>query len=132
MSVLDSRILARITVAMTFGLALGLGSLGRASAHASYVHSDPAANAQLDAAPTSLHVWFVEAPDPARSSLTLFDAKRQPVVGAAATPEPGDNTELSVPLSLPGPGVYTVFWQTVSAVDGDAAHGYFAFSVGPL
>ncbi len=122
----------RLLLAPLLAAGLFMGMLAQASAHSSYQRSDPAPDSVLDTPPAQLHVWFVEAPDPKQSTLTVYDASHQPVGSAAATPDPSDSTELTLPLALPGPGVYTVLWQTVSAVDGDSAHGFFSFAVGPL
>src|SRR5437868_6058178 len=98
-----SRSIARAALAALCAGGLLAGAFAHVSAHASYQRSDPAANSTLDAPPSALHVWLVEAPDPKQSSLTIYDATRQPLGSGAATPDAADTTELSLPLSLPGP-----------------------------
>jgi methionine-rich copper-binding protein CopC len=105
-----------------------IGTSSAASAHANYMRSDPAPNAHLGASPTRVLVGFTEPFVPSTSGLTLLDAGGQQVAADARTT--GDPTELALPVPALADGVYTVLWQTVSAADGDAAHGYFAFIVG--
>lgn len=99
-----------------------------ALAHANYVRSDPPPNAQLATPPTRVVVGFSEKVQLSSSSLTLLDDSGRAVAsGAQPTSDP---TELQLPVSNLTDGVYTVAWQTVSAEDGDAARGYFAFELG--
>ncbi len=78
--------------------------------------------------PDRIHVWFSERPDPGKSDLVLLRGDGSVVTsGARATSDP---TELSLPVAALDDGTYTVAWHTVSAEDGDAASGYFAFAVG--
>ncbi|HEY3111623.1 MAG TPA: copper resistance CopC family protein, partial [Chloroflexota bacterium] len=103
---------------------------GRAEAHANLVRSQPAAGAVLEAAPGELRLWFSEQPEVGYSEVRLFDRSGQPVgrLGAArAGAEPG---LLVVPLEAPPPGVYTVAWRALSAVDGHVTAGAFAFALG--
>ncbi len=109
--------------------ALAAGSAS-VSAHALLASSDPAANAILATAPTSVTLRFTEQPDLRLSSVQVLDASGAshasgPVVAGA----PGSDT-LTVPLGALAEGVYTVAWRTVSAADGHATAGSFAFSVG--
>ncbi|HVA84843.1 MAG TPA: CopD family protein, partial [Candidatus Saccharimonadales bacterium] len=67
---------------------------------------------------------------PRLSSIKVLDSS-----GAAQTSGPtaavaGQPLELRVPLKPLANGVYTVAWQTVSAVDGHLALGSYAFGVG--
>lgn len=105
----------------------------RLYAHAEYDHSEPAADAVVDTAPTQVRIWFtqeifrrkgansieVEGPDGSRvdqNDLTIDD---------------DDRTLVSVSLSpsLPA-GVYTVHWSATSSEDGHEAKGEFTFTVG--
>jgi len=109
-------------------VALTIGTSSAASAHANYMRSDPAPNAHLAASPARVVVGFSEPFVVSSSSLTLLDSRGQQVAADARTT--GDPTELALPVPALADGVYTVAWQTVSAADGDAARGYFAFLVG--
>ena len=112
------------------GLVLGTTNLlgSAAFAHANYASSSPAANARLAAPPDKIAVAFSEAADPKQSGLELIAADGRSVT-SGGTPLGADQLVLPVPALSDGP--YTVLWHTVSAVDGDAAHGFFVFQVGP-
>jgi methionine-rich copper-binding protein CopC len=103
---------------------------GAASAHANYAKSDPAPNSRLAASPPTISVDFSEAFVPAKSGLEVLaaDGRRAASGGAPATDPARMTLALSKPLAN---GTYAVAWHTVSAADGDPAHGYFAFSIGP-
>ncbi|HYK97158.1 MAG TPA: copper resistance protein CopC [Candidatus Acidoferrales bacterium] len=104
------------------------GLLGSAAvAHANYMDSSPKANERLSASPAKITVKFSEAYDPKQSGLELVASDGHSVV-AGGTPQTVDELALSVPPL--GDGPYTVLWHTVSAVDGDAAKGFFAFMIG--
>jgi copper transport protein len=109
-------------------VSITIGASSAARAHANYMRSDPAPNAHLVASPARVLVGFSEPFVVASSGLTLLDAGGQQVAADARTTD--DPTELALPLPPLPDGGYTVAWQTVSAADGDAAHGYFAFIVG--
>src|SRR5437763_13273283 len=121
---------ARLALAGVAALAWLLAASAGAWAHANYARSDPAPNAVLDAAPSRVRAWFSEPPRPADSALAVYDAARQAVTSGPTAADPSDPLALSVPLKPLASGVYTVAWHTVSAADGDAASGFFAFAVG--
>lgn len=121
------RRLAAPTLAAIVVLTVAQG--GAAIAHANYFRSSPAPNARLDRAPDRVLIGFSEAPDPKQSGIDLLAQDGRTVAsGAQATSDP---TELALSLPALDPSTYLVAWHTVSAVDGDPAHGYFAFAVGP-
>lgn len=109
-------------------MTITIGAGGAAAAHANYLRSDPAPNAHLDTPPARVLVGFSEKVKVASSGLTVLDAAGHEL--AAQAQPTADPTELVLPLPALSDGVYTVAWQTVSAEDGDAAKGYFAFEVG--
>lgn len=107
---------------------LTIGPSGAAGAHANFMRSDPAPNAHLATPPTRVLVGFTETVQVASSGLALLDRDgRELATQAQPTSDP---TELVLPLPAISVGVYAVAWHTVSAEDGDAAKGYFAFEVG--
>jgi methionine-rich copper-binding protein CopC len=110
-------------------VALTLGQGGAAFAHANYFRSSPLPNERLASPPDRILIGFSEAPDPKQSGIDLL-AKDGHTVASGGQPT-GDPTELALPLPVLDPATYLVAWHTVSAVDGDPAHGYFAFAVGP-
>jgi copper transport protein len=114
-----------------FAMLLSLIAPGVILAHAYPVGSSPAANAVLAQAPSSVQVWFTERLEPRLSTVEVVDAQRQSVQNGAARVDPGNPRELVASLrpQLPN-GAYTVVWHVVSADDGHATAGAFAFGVG--
>ncbi len=132
---------------LALAAALGVSALfaSTASAHASYVSSDPAAGAVLATAPTTVTVHFAENVDPqtdkdGKSSLVVYhsDAKNTytfdeeaTVVSTGETQFPlSDAKTMSIAMKGDGDGIYAVYWHTVSADDGDPDTGVFFFGVG--
>jgi methionine-rich copper-binding protein CopC len=96
--------------------------------HASYVGSDPSANAVVKAAPAVVTIHFAEAVDPAGSAITVYDAKGQ-VVSQPAHVDANDLKTMQAPMTGDDSEVYLVSWHTVSATDGDPDVGAFNFFV---
>jgi copper transport protein len=136
---------ALFAISGTLGLSVWLA--GVASAHASYVSSDPAAGAVLATAPTQVTVHFAEPVNPAGangipSSLQVFlntDLKNSTYSDQDATLVStgngqvlaADSSTMTVPMKgAAGDGIYEVYWHTVSAADGDPDSGVFFFGVG--
>jgi copper transport protein len=121
----------RAVVAAIAALAVSLGGWGTASAwaHAGLVASDPAAGAALGAAPASVRLTFSERPAASLSELRLRDSHGAPLRVPSPKLAAGDPLSLVVVLPPLGRGVYTVSWRIVSAVDGHATSGVFAFGV---
>lgn len=125
------RLRKTLSLAVLLGVLAGLLSVGQVSAHANLVRSDPSPNSAVPAAPGRIQTWYSEEMEPAYSDLVIYDSSRQRVdngdkqVGA-------DRLAMSIGLKpgLPN-GTYTVAWRTLSAVDGHAINGAFAFTVGP-
>ena len=113
-------------------LALSVIAAGSASAaaHAMLLSSSPAANAVLATAPSSVTITFTEPADPRLSSVRVLDVAGSGHSTGAAVTGSGGPDMLTVPLGPLPAGVYTVVWRTVSAADGHATAGSFAFSVG--
>jgi methionine-rich copper-binding protein CopC len=128
-------------LALTAALGLTVLLAGVASAHASYVSSDPAAGAVLAAAPTKVTVHFAENVDPQGSSLMVyhepeaknafsFDADAKVVSTGQSQVPLSDSKSMTIAMTDDGNGVYGVVWKTVSADDGDTDNGVFFFGVG--
>jgi len=111
--------------------ALTAGALAPATlAHALLQSSDPAAGSTVGAAPTVVRLTFGERPDPRLSTVRVLDTSGRNHASGAVTASRTDPLSLEVPVDALSDGVYTVSWRTVSAVDGHAALGSFAFGVG--
>ncbi len=136
---------ARRWPARLLGVTLGVAALALAAAcltapaqaaprvagrafHASYVSSDPAANAVVKAAPSVVTIHFAEPVVPASSAITITDAKGQ-VVSQPAQVDTNDLTTMHAAMAGDASEVYLVNWRTVSASDGDPDVGAFNFFV---
>ncbi len=129
------------TLALTSALGLGVLFAGAASAHASYVSSDPAAGAVVATAPTTVTVHFAEEVDPKGSSLVVyheteakntfsFDEEAKEVSTGQTQYPLSDAKSMTIAMQGDGNGIYAVVWKTVSADDGDPDSGVFFFGVG--
>ncbi len=118
------------TVFVTTILLLAFG-VQAASAHANLVRSEPGANAVLDNPPNQLKLWFSETPEPHFSEAKLFDRSGQEVKGVSALQRDAQDDKLLI-ATLPAlsPGVYSVAWRVLSAVDGHTTGGGFVFVIG--
>lgn len=123
-----------LAILATIGLLGLLGGMGTsripvARAHAQLVGTTPAANEQLEAAPTELRLWFSEAVSPAGEAIRLLDATGTAVnLGEVGHAENARTIRALLPESLPD-GSYAVVWAVVSE-DGHTIRGSFVFSVG--
>jgi len=118
----------RVRVAVFVGLLGLLFASGLAAAHAQYVSSTPAAGTILPSVPTGVSVTLSETVQSGTGTIRItnesgvrFDVP--PVTYST------DGRTLSVPLGPGGPGIYTVTWTAVSAVDGHFTAGSFSYGV---
>jgi len=111
------------------GIWLAVATPGVVRAHALLVRSLPEANAELAQPPTTIELWFSEPLEAGFSRARLLNSRGEEVPTGAASLDPSDATHMSLPLGQLGPGVYTVAWQTLSAVDGHEWYGSFPFTV---
>lgn len=119
---------ARHVVVMLIGLVLMRPAL--AWAHARLTRSEPASGARLTKSPTTLRLWFSEAPEIAMTHIALADSMGNAI--PMATVEHGDS-KLGLQakiISTLSPGRYVVSWKTAAA-DGHPSEGKFAFVVLP-
>ena len=122
--------IARGSVAAGLALVATLLLAGSAAAHSLPQSSDPSAGANLASSPTAVTITFGERPDPKLSTIKVLDSHGNTVSAGPSAAVPSDSLQLAVTLRPLPPGVYTVAWRTVSAVDGHLASGSFAFGVG--
>jgi methionine-rich copper-binding protein CopC/putative copper export protein len=98
-------------------------------AHARLVRSSPAENAQLDAPPSSLTLWFSEQPELRFTSIRLVDSAGISISVGAAAKLTGDASAVTIPVATQlGRGRYTVIWRTAAA-DGHPTSGRYSFTV---
>lgn len=97
-------------------------------AHASLVKSDPPRRASLSAPPKQIQLWFNEKIEASYASVTVLDAKKNPITDK--NPEVVADDPKSVVLSLPQieTGSYTVKYRVMS-VDGHVIESSFDFNV---
>src|SRR5262249_377980 len=100
-----------------------------ASAHATLGRSDPRANAQLQAPPSQVRLWFSENVNPGTSRIVVVDPTNRQVDGGDSHVNPGDSTEIDVSLPLLSSGTYIVTYQTQSADDGHVSGGSYIFRI---
>jgi copper transport protein len=118
-------------VALVVGVSLAMPA-SRAFAHALLIRATPSVNGSVASSPRQLLLTFTEPVDPTLSHVQVVDSRGRAVAGVSPSRAvPGDSQQLRVPLTRVLPhGVYTVDWQTVSALDGHLAGGAYAFGVG--
>lgn len=106
-------------------------SLAQAN-HAKVISSDPAINSVIKQAPAKITVTTAEnmKPGAANSNLQVYGPDDALISQGNATVGLNDPTKMSVNIKPETNGIYIVRWYTVSADDGDAAQGAFAFTVG--
>jgi copper transport protein len=102
---------------------------GAAAAHANYVKSNPASDAQLTKPPTEVRVTFSETPDARGSDVAVLDTSGKRLDNHDVTLVTDEPNTLRVSLGAIGDGGYLVSWTTVSAVDGHETKGAFAFAI---
>ena len=97
-------------------------------AHASLVKSDPPRRASLSVPPKQIQLWFNEKIEASYASVTVLDAKKNPITDK--NPEVVADDPKSVVLSLPQieTGSYTVKYRVMS-VDGHVIESSFDFNV---
>ncbi len=97
--------------------------------HAEYVSSDPAANAMLQKAPTTITIHFMENLNPQGSDITVYDVDGKQVSTGSTQVDRADLKSMQVNLQPNKSEIYTVNWHNVSAVEGHHDSGSFRFFV---
>jgi copper transport protein len=121
---------AAAAVLLAMGVLIGPEPIPVA-AHAELVESDPAAGASLPEPPDAISLTFTEPIDPATASVRLLGTQQDAIAGVGEVMVDAARTTAEVTVPVLEPGVYTVSYQVVSAVDGHATSGLFAFLVDP-
>ena len=98
--------------------------------HAEYVSSDPAANAMLQKAPTTITIHFMENVTPQGSDITVYDVDGKQVSTGSAQVDRSDLKSMLVNMQPDKSEMYVVNWHNVSAVEGHHDSGSFRFFVG--
>ncbi|MDQ4065109.1 MAG: copper resistance protein CopC [Actinomycetota bacterium] len=95
-----------------------------ANAHAAYQSSIPEPRARLDAAPESVTVNYAEPPT-TDSVFSVIDGCGRDVAGDVEIL----NRTIEASIDDAQPGLWTVEWTVLSAVDGHATRDQFRFTV---
>src|SRR5258708_689535 len=110
-------------------LAFALARPTPSAAHAGLRLSDPIEGVALGDSPSVVRLSFSEAPEPSLSSVQVFDPNGGAHHVGSARLAPDDPMSLLVNVRPLERGVYIVRWRTVSAADGHASAGAYAFGV---
>jgi len=121
-------------LALTLGLLFVIG--GTAWAHAAVIDSNPKMNSTITLAklPTTITVKTAEnmKPGASNSDLFVYGPSGKLISQGDATIALNDPAHMSVSIKPEKAGVYTVYWKTVSADDGDPDQGAFGFTITPM
>jgi copper transport protein len=104
--------------------------VGRVSAHAELLTSDPQPGTVLDNAPTHITLTFTEPVESSLGAIRLFDGSGASIDVSAARHPAGNDAVVEVDLPALANGSYVVDWRVVSA-DSHPVHAAFTFQVGP-
>lgn len=111
-------------------ITLILVTVGRASAHAEVVRSEPAADVVLPTAPARVTLYFSQLLEPIGNRLAIVNAGGTTVSTGEAVLLPNDAKALQVALQPDlAPGRYTIQYTTLSAEDGEEHSGELAFTL---
>src|SRR4051812_41371768 len=89
-------------------------------AHSRLESSNPAPGSILPSVPSTVSMTFTEAVDPSYSSASLVDSAGATVSAITLTVDPQNEQTALLAITSPDqpPGVYTIVWRVLSAVDG--------------
>src|SRR4029077_11519153 len=114
---------------VTLVILLGALSPRDAWAHAGLRSSDPVAGATLGDSPTRVRLSFWEKPEVSLSIIRVLDPHGAAYQIGPAEGVAGDPQSLAVRVRPLDRGVYIVSWRVISALDGHATTGSYAFGV---
>jgi copper transport protein len=100
------------------------------SAHSGLLLSDPLDGATLGDSPEAIRLLFSEAAEPSLSDIRVTDLQGTSYHVGRPERAADDPLALSIRVRPLDRGVYLVAWRIVSAVDGHATAGTYAFGVG--
>lgn len=113
---------------IAFGLAIPAPPV---SAHSLVERSEPPANRLLLRPPSEIVLVFSEPVDPRRTEIRVLDQEGRRI-DRGDFRFSADRRQARLPVTLPGPGIYTVTWTTLSTIDLHTYEGFFTFTLGPL
>ena len=98
-------------------------------AHAALRLANPLEGATLGDTPTAVQLSFTEKPEPSLSVIRVLDPAGASYHIGRPSPVAGDPLSLTIPIRPLDQGIYLVSWRILSAVDGHASAGVYAFGV---
>jgi methionine-rich copper-binding protein CopC len=116
-------------LALLLAAVFAVASPGLASAHAKFGSSNPAPNAVLLKAPTTITITFTEKLDPSGSDIIVYDQTGKQVSTGKAAVDRSDLTKMSVQMKGDDSEGYSVVWRSKSLDDGDPFTGAYGFTV---
>lgn len=115
---------------VVIGLAVMLGFMPGASAHAFLDHAAPAVGSTVHGPPATVKLWFTQELEPAFSTIKVLDRDGKQVDKGDKEVDASDRTLLRISLPPLPPGTYRVVWRVLS-VDTHVTEGDFTFDVAP-
>ena len=103
-----------------------MAAMALVQAHAQVQKTEPAANSTISSVPTSVQMWFNEAPDLKVTKVELAGASGKVELGPAHSM--GKNNVMAPIVGKMTNGKYTVNWQTAGD-DGHVEKGTFTFTL---
>ena len=125
------RRVARVASALTLAAAASVAAPNAALAHPELASSKPAANETLPESPPELTLNFTEPVAPTSGQVGVLSEDETPVDGLGGFELSEDGRRVRLDLPPLAPGVYTVRYRVLSAVDGHLIVGSFLFQVDP-
>jgi hypothetical protein len=120
------RVMTKKTVSGGLLLFAMMAAVALLQAHAHVEKTEPAANSTIAKPPTSVQMWFNEAPDLKVTKVELAGASGKVELGPAHSM--GKNNVMAAVIGKMADGKYTVNWQTAGD-DGHVEKGTFTFTL---
>src|SRR5262245_18912158 len=120
------RVMTKKTVSGGLVLLALMAAMALVQAHAQVQKTEPAANSTISSVPTSVQMWFNEAPDLKVTKVELAGASGKIELGPAHSM--GKNNIMAPIVGKMTNGKYTVNWQTAGD-DGHVEKGTFTFTL---
>ena len=118
----------RVAAGLIVLLIAALGET-RVTAHSGLRFASPLEGSTLGVSPTHVQLAFIERPEPSLATIRVSDLKGQTYQIGQPELLSDDPLTLRIAVRELPRGVYLVNWRVVSAVDGHATAGAFAFGV---
>ena len=123
--------LKHVAAACAAGLVLAaFAGVGRVSAHAELLSSDPQPGEVLDAGPKHITLTFNEPVEISLGAIRLFDGTGTSIDISTARHPDGHGDVVEIDLPNLANGSYVVDWRVVSS-DSHPVHAAYTFQVGP-